>query len=84
MRLIIALVLPWMTFFTINRPVAGILCLLLQVTLVGWLPAALWAAYALSEYDTGQKIRRAVVRVASAHLRSRDCAADDPELRRLN
>ena len=63
MRLVIALILPWITFFTIGRPVAGILCLLLQVTGIGWLPATIWAVYALSEYDTGVKIRRSVVRV---------------------
>ena len=30
MRLLIAIVLPWFAFFTIGRPFAGILCLLLQ------------------------------------------------------
>ena len=29
MRLIIALLLPWLTFFTIGRPFAGIICLIL-------------------------------------------------------
>ena len=59
MRLIIALLLPWLLFFTIGRPLAGIVCLLLQITLIGWLPAAIWAVYALSQYDTDQKIDRA-------------------------
>jgi len=59
MRLIIALLLPWLLFFTIGRPLAGIACLLLQVTLIGWLPAAIWAVYALSQYDTDQKIEQA-------------------------
>ena len=59
MRLLIALILPWLTFFTIGRPIAGIICLILQVTLVGWLPAAIWAVYALSQYKTDQKIERA-------------------------
>ena len=56
MRLIIALLLPWLLFFTIGRPLAGIVCLLLQVTLIGWLPAAIWAVYSLSQYKTDQKI----------------------------
>lgn len=56
MRLIIALLLPWLLFFTIGRPLAGIVCLALQVTLVGWLPAAIWAVYALSQYKTDEKI----------------------------
>lgn len=59
MRLIIALLLPFLLFFTIGRPIAGIICLLLQITLIGWLPAAIWAVYALSQYKTDQKIKKA-------------------------
>ncbi len=59
MRLLLALILPWLQFFTIGRPIAGIICLILQLTLIGWLPAALWAVYALSQYSTDQKIRDA-------------------------
>jgi len=60
MRLIIALILPWLTFFTIGRPLSGLVCLILQITLIGWLPAAIWAAYALSQYKTDEKIDRAL------------------------
>ena len=59
MRLFIAILLPWLTFFTIGRPIAGIICLLLQITLIGWLPATIWAVYALSQYKTDRKIERA-------------------------
>ena len=59
MRLIIAILLPWLVFFTIGRPLAGIICLLLQITLIGWIPAALWAVYALSQYNTDKKIEEA-------------------------
>ena len=62
MRLVIAFLLPWLTFFTIGRPVAGVICLILQVTLIGWLPAAIWAVYALSQYKTDEKIRHALGR----------------------
>jgi uncharacterized membrane protein YqaE (UPF0057 family) len=60
MRLFIALFLPWLTFFTIGRPIAGFICLLLQVTIIGWLPATIWAVYTLSEYKTDKKIERAI------------------------
>ena len=56
MRLILALVLLWLAFFTIGRPFAGLFCLLLQLTLLGWIPASIWAVYALSQYTTDQKI----------------------------
>jgi len=58
MRLIIALIFPWLTFFTISRPFAGIICLLLQMTLIGWIPAAIWAVYALGQYKTDKKIEK--------------------------
>lgn len=60
MRLIIALILPWLTFFTIGRPIAGIICLILQLTVLGWAPATIWAVYALSQYKTDQKIEAAL------------------------
>jgi uncharacterized membrane protein YqaE (UPF0057 family) len=62
MRLLIALLLPWLTFFTIGRPIAGIICLILQITVIGWLPATIWAVYALSQYKTDQKIAEAMRR----------------------
>lgn len=60
MRLIIALFLPWLTFFTIGKPISGIVCLVLQLTLIGWIPATIWAVYALSQYKTDQKIKAAL------------------------
>lgn len=47
MRLLIAIILPWLAFFTIGRPIAGLVCIILQITVIGWLPAAFWAVYAL-------------------------------------
>lgn len=60
MRLFLAIFLPWLAFFTIGRPLAGIACLVLQLTILGWIPAAIWAAYSLSQYKTDQKIRAAL------------------------
>ena len=60
MRLVLAIFLPFLVFFTIGRPLAGIICLILQITLIGWLPAAIWAVYALSQYKTDQKIEQAL------------------------
>jgi hypothetical protein len=60
MRFLIALLLPWLTFFTIGRPIAGIVCLILQLTLIGWLPATLWAIFAVSNWTTDRKIEKAL------------------------
>ncbi|MDY0331720.1 MAG: YqaE/Pmp3 family membrane protein [Thiomonas sp.] len=60
MRLLIALLLPWLTFFTIGKPISGIICLILQITLIGWIPATIWAVYSLSQYKTDKKIAKAL------------------------
>ena len=60
MRLLLAIFLPWLSFFFIGRPLVGIICLILQITLIGWLPAALWAVYALNNYNTDKKIAKAL------------------------
>jgi uncharacterized membrane protein YqaE (UPF0057 family) len=58
-RLIIALLIPWLTFFTIGKPIQGFICLILQLSLIGWIPAAIWAVYQLSQYNTDKKIAEA-------------------------
>lgn len=58
MRLLLAIFLPWLLFFTIGRPIAGIICLVLQLTIIGWLPAALWSVYSLGQYKTDKKIEK--------------------------
>jgi len=58
MRLLIAILLPFLAFFTIGRPLSGIICLILQLTLIGWIPAAIWAAVMVSQYYTDQKIKQ--------------------------
>lgn len=63
MRLLLALFLPFMVFFTIGRPIAGVLCLILQLTLIGWIPAAIWAVYAVGQYKTDKKIEKALAAV---------------------
>lgn len=62
MRLLIALLLPWLALFTIARPIVGIVCRILKVTLIGWTPAAIWAACAVSQYRTDREIARALGR----------------------
>jgi uncharacterized membrane protein YqaE (UPF0057 family) len=70
MRFLAAFILPQLTFFTIRRPIAGVICLLLQVTLIGWLPATISAVYALANYETPNiptvKLQKRYVRCAEA------------------
>ena len=58
MRFLLCLIIPWLGFFTIGRPIAGVICLILQFTLIGWLPASIWAIYSLGQYKTDKKIEK--------------------------
>jgi hypothetical protein len=60
MRLLLAIFLLWVQFFTIGRPIAGVICLFLQIILIGWIPAAIWSVYALNQYKTDKKIEAAL------------------------
>jgi hypothetical protein len=55
---ILAFFLPCILFFVIGRPLAGIVCFFLQFTLVGWIPAAIWAAYALGRHNSAADYAR--------------------------
>jgi uncharacterized membrane protein YqaE (UPF0057 family) len=56
MRMMIAILLPFLSFFTIGKPFQGLFCLILQLTLVGWLPAAIWAVVAVSGHYSDKRI----------------------------
>ena len=60
MRLFLAIFIPWFLFFTVGCPIAGIVCLLLQTTLISWIPATFWSVYTLSQHETDEKIRKAL------------------------
>ena len=60
MRYLIALIFPWLTFFTMGKVFQGILCLILQITLIGWLPATIWAMFAVSNYNADKRTDRVI------------------------
>lgn len=43
MMAFLAIFFPWLLFFLKDNPVAGIIALVMQATLVGWIPASMWA-----------------------------------------
>ncbi len=67
MRLILAIFLPFISFFTIGRPLAGVVCLFLQFTIIGWIPAAIWAVFALSQFKTDKKIEKVLLQRSRDH-----------------
>jgi hypothetical protein len=56
--------LPGRVFFAMGRPVAGLACCVLQASVLGWLPAALWAAWAQGRVARKHRILAARLRSA--------------------
>lgn len=57
---LLAILLPWLSFMLRGRILTGILCLILQITLIGWIPAAIWAVISLQEARENRRNRRLV------------------------
>lgn len=55
--ILIAVLFPWLSFFLRGRILRGILCLILQITLIGWLPAALWAVASVVDARNKRRIK---------------------------
>ena len=62
MRLLTVVMVPGRAFFAMDRPVPGLVCLGLQASLVGWVPAAIWAAYATKHVEQKQRALAARLR----------------------
>ncbi|HLO44407.1 MAG TPA: YqaE/Pmp3 family membrane protein [Leadbetterella sp.] len=62
--LLIAVLVPWLSFFLRGKILSGILCLILQITIVGWLPAALWAVASRVDGKNHSRMRRLERRMA--------------------
>jgi uncharacterized membrane protein YqaE (UPF0057 family) len=46
--MLMAVLLPFVSFFLRGKILSGIVCLVLQITILGWLPAAIWAVMSLN------------------------------------
>ncbi|NML22458.1 YqaE/Pmp3 family membrane protein [Pseudoflavitalea sp. G-6-1-2] len=62
---LIAILVPWLSFLLRGRILTGILCLLLQITLIGWIPAAIWAVISLQNAREDRRADR-IIRATQA------------------
>jgi uncharacterized membrane protein YqaE (UPF0057 family) len=44
---LIAILFPSLSFLLRGKIITGIICFLLQITLIGWIPASIWAVVSL-------------------------------------
>jgi uncharacterized membrane protein YqaE (UPF0057 family) len=64
MRYLIAFFLPWLSFFTMGMFFSGVICLILQLTVIGWIPAAIWAFFAINNYYAAERDRELMNAIA--------------------
>ncbi|TCT08149.1 YqaE/Pmp3 family membrane protein [Aquabacter spiritensis] len=53
----VAVLLPWLALMLRGRVFQGIFCLILQITLIGWLPAAIWAVMVVNSDNQERRHR---------------------------
>lgn len=56
--ILLAILLPPVAMFLKGRPIQALLCLLLMITLIGWIPAAIWAVAVVQAADSDARIKR--------------------------
>ena len=64
MRYLLALFIPWLTFFTMGKPFQGFFCLFLQLTLIGWIPATIWCFIVINSYNDRKIIEARIDKLA--------------------
>lgn len=60
---LIAIFFPALSFFLRGRILTAFICFILQITLIGWIPAAIWAVISLQDSRAdkrNEKLIRAV------------------------
>lgn len=46
MRVLMAIFLPFLVFINLRKPVNALICFFMQISMIGWAPASMWALYA--------------------------------------
>lgn len=64
--ILIAILIPWLSFLLRGKILSGILCLILQITIIGWLPAAIWAIVSRNNAIQNNKLEAMERRIINA------------------
>jgi uncharacterized membrane protein YqaE (UPF0057 family) len=60
MKYLIAIILPPLGMLLVGRIGLALLCLILQLTILGWPLAAIWAVLVVNNAENDQRIKRAL------------------------
>ncbi|WP_062062732.1 YqaE/Pmp3 family membrane protein [Aquimarina longa] len=64
--ILIAILLPWLSFFLRGKIISGIICLVLQLTLIGWIPEAIWAVASRLDGKNRKRINQMEKRIVNS------------------
>ncbi|OBW40355.1 hypothetical protein AB670_03307 [Chryseobacterium sp. MOF25P] len=59
--MLLAILLPFLSFIVRGKIITGIICFILQITILGWIPAAIWAALSLQN-ERAEKRKEKLIR----------------------
>ncbi|NBB30672.1 YqaE/Pmp3 family membrane protein [Cellulophaga sp. BC115SP] len=57
---LLAIFFPFLSFLFRGKILTAIICLILQVTLIGWIPAAIWAVISLQNARADKRTERLI------------------------
>ncbi|MDV6168143.1 YqaE/Pmp3 family membrane protein [Flavobacterium sp. DG1-102-2] len=60
MRYVIAFFFPFLSLMLQGKIMSGLLCLVLQLTLIGWIPAFIWAVTSLNRMYADRRNRQLI------------------------
>jgi uncharacterized membrane protein YqaE (UPF0057 family) len=60
MRYLIAVLLPFVAMLLCGKVFQAIICFVLQCTVLGWLPAAIWAVMVVADHKADKRIERLI------------------------
>ena len=60
MMTLLAIFFPFLSFLFRGKILTAIICLILQVTLIGWIPAAIWAVISLQNARADKRTDRLI------------------------
>lgn len=58
--MLLAILLPFLSFFLRGKIIKGIICFFLQIFIIGWLPAAIWAVMSLNNDRQEKKYKEII------------------------
>jgi uncharacterized membrane protein YqaE (UPF0057 family) len=58
---LVAIFFPFVSFFLRGKIITSIICLILQITLIGWIPAAIWAVISLQNTRADKRNNKLII-----------------------